>query len=159
MGRGKKPSSSLPRKSGAILNTLYGRGSRLLPLPTVPARFLIFDYCYFYWDTQREPRRRREDLRQMPGSFSLRACSPSGGVARSHARPTCECKVRYPSSGLAYRNWRAWSLTKFKRRSLHVTKLNVKSRKICRSHSLVLGSSHVKLKPCPRTRFISQAWP
>ena len=161
MGRGKKPSSSLPRKSGAILNALYGRGSRLFPLPIVPARFLFFDYCYFYWDTQREPRRRREDLRQMRGSSSLRACSPSGGVARSHARPTSECKVRYPSSRLACRNWRAWSLTKFKRRSLHVTKLNVKSRKICRSHSLVLGSSHVKLNlwPCPRTRFISQAWP
>ena len=107
MGRGKKPSSSLPRKSGAILNALYGRGSRLFPLPIVPARFLIFDYCYFYWDTQREPRRRREDLRQMPGSSSLRACSPSGGVARSHARPTSECKVRYPSSRLACRNWRA----------------------------------------------------
>ena len=119
MGRGKKPSSSLPRKSGAILNALYGRSSCLFPLPTVPACFLIFDYCYFYWDTQREPRRRREDLRQMPGSSSLRACSPSGGVARSHARPTCECKVRYPSSRLACRNWRAWSLTKFKRRRLH----------------------------------------
>ena len=155
MGRGKKPSSSLPRKSGAILNALYGGGSRLFPLPIVPARFLFFDYCYLYWDTQREPRRRREDLRQMPGSSSLRACSPSGGVAR----PTCECKARYPSSRLACRNWRACSLAKFKHRRLHVTKLNAKSRKICRSYSLVLGSSHVKLDlwPCPRTRFISQA--
>ena len=141
MGRGKKPSSSLPRKSGAILNALYGRGSRLFPLPIVPARFLFFDYCYLYWGTQREPRRRREDLRQMPGSSSLRACSPSGGVAR----PTCECKARYPSSRLACRNWRACSLAKFKHRRLHVTKLNAKSRKICRSYSLVLGSSHVKL--------------
>ena len=26
----------------------------------VPARFLFFDYCYFYCDTQREPLRRRE---------------------------------------------------------------------------------------------------
>ena len=28
--------------------------------PSSPARFLFFDYCYFYWDTQREPLRRRE---------------------------------------------------------------------------------------------------
>lgn len=34
------PRSSLSRKSGAILETLYGRGSRLLPLPIV-ARALI----------------------------------------------------------------------------------------------------------------------
>ena len=27
-----------------------------------PARFLFFDYCYFYWDTQREPLLRRESL-------------------------------------------------------------------------------------------------
>ena len=65
-----------------------------------PARFLFFDYCYFYWDTQREPLRRREDLRQMPSSSSLRACYPPGGVARSHARPTCECEARHPSSRL-----------------------------------------------------------
>ena len=26
------------------------------------ARFLFFDYCYFYWDTQREPLLRRESL-------------------------------------------------------------------------------------------------
>ena len=125
-----------------------------------PARFLFFDHCYLYWDTQREPRRRREDLRQMPSSSSLRACSPSGEVARSHARPTSECEARYPLSRFARHNWRACSLAKFKRRSLHVTKLNAKSRKIYRSHS-VLGSFHVKLDlwPCPRTRFISQAWP
>ena len=28
--------------------------------PPAPARFLFFDYCYFYCDTQREPLRRRE---------------------------------------------------------------------------------------------------
>ena len=94
------------------------------------ARFLFFDYCYFYWDTQREPLRRREDLRQMPSSSSLRACYPPGGVARSHAKPTCECEARHPSSRLARRNWRACSLAKFKRRSLHATKLNAKSRKV-----------------------------
>ena len=27
-----------------------------------PTRFLFFDYCYFYWDTQREPLLRRESL-------------------------------------------------------------------------------------------------
>ena len=30
--------------------------------PSSPARFLFFDYCYFYWDTQREPLRRREQV-------------------------------------------------------------------------------------------------
>ena len=34
------------------------RGSSLFPSSL--ARFLFFDYCYFYWDTQREPLRRRE---------------------------------------------------------------------------------------------------
>ena len=47
MGRGKKPSSSLPRKSGAILNTLYGRGSRLFPLPIVPRALSIFRLLLF----------------------------------------------------------------------------------------------------------------
>ena len=28
--------------------------------PSSPVRFLFFDYCYFYWDTQREPLRGRE---------------------------------------------------------------------------------------------------
>ena len=28
--------------------------------PLSSTRFLFFDYCYFYWDTQREPLRRRE---------------------------------------------------------------------------------------------------
>ena len=28
--------------------------------PSSPARFLFFGYCYFYWDTKREPLRRRE---------------------------------------------------------------------------------------------------
>ena len=42
MGRGNKPSSSLPQKSGAILNALYSRGSRLFPLPIVPRALSIF---------------------------------------------------------------------------------------------------------------------
>ena len=28
--------------------------------PSFPANFLFFDYCWFQWDTQREPLRRRE---------------------------------------------------------------------------------------------------
>ena len=28
--------------------------------PSFPARFLFFDYCYFYWDTLREHLRRRQ---------------------------------------------------------------------------------------------------
>ena len=28
--------------------------------PWFPVRFLFFDYCYFYWDTQRKPLRRRQ---------------------------------------------------------------------------------------------------
>ena len=35
---------------------------RFLPLPIVPPPFLFFDYCYFYWNTQREPLQRREQL-------------------------------------------------------------------------------------------------
>lgn len=30
--------------------------------PSSPARLLFFDYCYFYWDTKREPPRRREQF-------------------------------------------------------------------------------------------------
>jgi len=111
--------------------------------PSFPARLLFFDYCYFYWDTQREPLRRREDLCQMLSSSSLRAYSPSGGVARSQARPTCECEARYPLSRFARHNWRACSLAKFKRRSLHVTKLHAKSRKNM-SFSLI----SVRFVPC-----------
>ena len=35
---------------------------RLFPLPIVSPRFLFFDYCCFYWNTQREPLQRREQL-------------------------------------------------------------------------------------------------
>ena len=35
---------------------------RLFPLPIVSPRFLFFDYCYFYWNTQQEPLQRREQL-------------------------------------------------------------------------------------------------
>ena len=34
--------------------------SSLFLLPIVPHTLTIFDYCYFYKDTQREPKRRRE---------------------------------------------------------------------------------------------------
>ena len=39
-----------------------GKGKRLgfSLFPSSPARFLFFGYCYFYWDTKREPLRRRE---------------------------------------------------------------------------------------------------
>ena len=30
--------------------------------PSSPARFLFFDCCYFYWETLREPLRRREQV-------------------------------------------------------------------------------------------------
>ena len=46
-GKGKKPSSSLPRKSGAILNALYGRGFHLFPLPIVPRALSIFRLLLF----------------------------------------------------------------------------------------------------------------
>ena len=46
-GKGKKPSSSLPRKSGAILNALYGRDFRLFPLPIVPRALSIFRLLLF----------------------------------------------------------------------------------------------------------------
>ena len=42
-----------------------GRGktaSAFSIFPSFPARFLFFDYCYFYWETQREPLRRREQV-------------------------------------------------------------------------------------------------
>ena len=48
---------------------MMGRGKREEPFPAFslfpssPARFLVFDYCYFYRDTQREPLRRRERSR------------------------------------------------------------------------------------------------
>ena len=52
------PSSSLPWKSDAILNEIYGRGSCLFLLPIVPRGFFIFRLLYFY--TQRESLRRRQ---------------------------------------------------------------------------------------------------
>ena len=30
--------------------------------PSSPAHFLFFDYCYFYWDTQRESLWRRDTV-------------------------------------------------------------------------------------------------
>ena len=59
-----RPCSSLPRKSGAVLNALhvYGRGSRLFPLPLVPRMLSIFPLLLFYWDTQREPLRKEREL-------------------------------------------------------------------------------------------------
>ena len=39
------------------------RGRPTFPLfPSSPARYLFFDYCYVYWDTQRKPLRRREEV-------------------------------------------------------------------------------------------------
>ena len=35
-----------------------GKGKKV----SLPARFVFFDYCYFYWDTQREPLLRTESL-------------------------------------------------------------------------------------------------
>ena len=35
-------------------------GARFFLLPTVPRALSFFDCCYFYWDNQREPLRRRE---------------------------------------------------------------------------------------------------
>ena len=41
-----------------------GKGRRKAPafslFPSSPSRFLFIDYCYFYWDTQRKPLRRKE---------------------------------------------------------------------------------------------------
>ena len=34
--------------------------------PSSPARFLFSHYCYFYWDTQRDPLRRRKPVVQNP---------------------------------------------------------------------------------------------
>ena len=34
--------------------------ARFSLFPSSPAHFLFFGYCYFYWDTKREPLRRRE---------------------------------------------------------------------------------------------------
>ena len=31
------------------------RGARFSLFPSYSTRFLFFDYCYFYWDSQREP--------------------------------------------------------------------------------------------------------
>ena len=42
-------SPSLPRKSGAILKTLSGRGSRLFPLPIVPRAPVFSRSRFFLW--------------------------------------------------------------------------------------------------------------
>ena len=61
----------------------------------VPARFLFFDYCYFYCDTQREPLRRRElrvGARPKEGktrliSTSLLEFQHSAFASKTFARP------------------------------------------------------------------------
>ena len=47
------------REKKKALGTM-GRGKREKAFPSSPARYLFFDYCYFYRDTQGEPLRRRE---------------------------------------------------------------------------------------------------
>ena len=51
-----------PFFKGKALGTRLGKEKReaLSLFPSCPARFLFFDYCYCYWDTQRELLRRRE---------------------------------------------------------------------------------------------------
>ena len=57
MEAGKKEKESARGRMGGGREK---RGSRLFPLPIVPrALSIFFDYCYFYWYTQREPMRRR----------------------------------------------------------------------------------------------------
>ena len=53
------------RKKESARGTMgRGKGEERSPafsfFPSSPSRFLFFDYCYFYWDTQRKPLRRRE---------------------------------------------------------------------------------------------------
>ena len=53
-----------------------GKGSGDFSLfPSPLARFLFFDHCYFYWDTQREPLRRRE-----PWKRSRKNCLHDGSM-------------------------------------------------------------------------------
>ena len=58
-------SLSLSLSFAEALFVLYGREAgrkkkEARVFPSSPAHFLFFDYCYFYWDTQLEPLRRRE---------------------------------------------------------------------------------------------------
>ena len=53
LGRGKNEREGKERKRGISL------------FPSSSARFLFFYFCYFYWDTQREPLRRIEYLTQL----------------------------------------------------------------------------------------------
>ena len=58
-----------------------GRGKREERLPPFPSShhpprtFYFYDYCYFYWDTQRKPLRRRAREHQPP--FLCKTCSLS----------------------------------------------------------------------------------
>ena len=49
---------------GTMRREKRGSEAHFFSLPIVPLSLAIFDYCYFYWDTQREPLRRREEGRQ-----------------------------------------------------------------------------------------------
>ena len=75
-------------KEKGSMQGMMGRGR-------VPARFLFFDYCYFYCDTQREPLRRRElrvGARPKEGktrliSTSLLEFQHGAFVSKTFARP------------------------------------------------------------------------
>ena len=67
-----------------------GEASAFSLFPSFAASFLIFDYCYFHWDTQREPLRRREIL--------------------SHLRPDRFWEAR--SQSFSLRKWK-WGKEKF----------------------------------------------
>ena len=49
---------------GTMRREKRGSEAHFFSLPIVPLSLAIFDYCHFYWDTQREPLRRREEGRQ-----------------------------------------------------------------------------------------------
>ena len=128
-GKGKKPSSSLLRKSGAILNALYGRGSPIFPYSYRPPRVFYFSIIAIFIGIPSGSLCGGERI--FVKCPVLVACEHAIhlGESREVTRDP-HASVRRDIPRLAWLAWRACSLAKFKRRSLHATKLNGKSRKV-----------------------------
>lgn len=75
--------ASLYRQGGLERGEKNGRGGRWAG-EREAACFLFFNYCYFYWDTQRKPLRRREVLSNVVLSSKFVFFNTSRWLARTN---------------------------------------------------------------------------
>ena len=81
----------------------------VLFFPSSPARFLFFDYCFFYWDIQREPLRRREVTNSLCCfvmylfyAVFFQLCVFNSGGTPLFGTHICLWTERYDSQGLLF---------------------------------------------------------